>query len=103
MAQPVPAQIVLAGADRSAGRIPVFAIAVTLVVVINLLALENAAYLTPGKLALVPANPYPWGPARMAGAIRDEERRSAQYSLNPSRSAAGLGKCTPELQPGRMP
>ncbi len=66
MAQPVAARGVLAGAGHSGGRIPIFPIAITLVLVINLLALVNAAYLTPGTLALVPSNPYPWGSARMA-------------------------------------
>jgi hypothetical protein len=46
---------------------PVFACSVLLVVVINLLALENATRLTPGKLALFPINPYPWAPAKVAG------------------------------------
>lgn len=67
------------GAPRSSGghtgtagvladaRIPLFATVVTLVVLINILALENAAYLTPSKLALIPANPYSSAPARSAG------------------------------------
>jgi hypothetical protein len=40
---------------------------VLLVVVMNVLALENAPKLTPNKLSLVPTNPYPWGPAKIAG------------------------------------
>jgi hypothetical protein len=56
----------VAGARVAVRRIPLFAGVVTLAILINLLALQNAAYLTPGKLALVPANPYPWTPARIA-------------------------------------
>ncbi len=41
------------------------AAAVLLVVAINLLALENAPKLTPTKLGLVPANPYPWTPSKV--------------------------------------
>ena len=40
---------------------------VILVVAINVLALENAPKLTPTKLSLVPINPYPWYPAKVAG------------------------------------
>jgi uncharacterized membrane protein len=38
-------------------RVALFASVVVLVVIINLLALENAASLTPGKLALMPTHP----------------------------------------------
>lgn len=40
---------------------------ILLVVAINLLVLENAPRLTPTKLSLIPANPYPWTPAKVAG------------------------------------
>ena len=49
------------------GRVPLFAGIVAFVIVINLLALENASKLTPHKLGLIPANPYTWFPARVAG------------------------------------
>ncbi len=48
-------------------RVPLFTAAVLLVVFLNVLALRNAARLTPEKLALVPPNPYPWSPAKVAG------------------------------------
>jgi uncharacterized membrane protein len=48
-------------------RVPLFAGAVLLVVVINILALENALKLTPAKLSLVPTNSCPWAPAKVAG------------------------------------
>jgi uncharacterized membrane protein len=37
-----------------------------LVVVMNLLALANAPKLTPNKLGLLPTNPYPWSPVKVA-------------------------------------
>ena len=47
--------------------IPPAAVAVVLLfVMVNVLALANAPSLTPTKLALFPANPYPWFPARLA-------------------------------------
>ena len=51
----------------SGSRVPLFISVVLLVVVINIVALENAPKLTPAKLSLVPTNPYPWAPARIAG------------------------------------
>jgi hypothetical protein len=45
---------------------PATAAALLLVVALNLLALQNAARLTPNKLALFPANLYPWAPATFA-------------------------------------
>jgi uncharacterized membrane protein len=48
-------------------RIPLFAGAAALVVFLNAAALLNANRLTPEKLALVPPNPYPWAPAKVAG------------------------------------
>jgi len=56
----------LGRSHSSEGRIPLFAGTVAVVVVINLLALENASRLTPQKLGLLPANPYPWTPAQVA-------------------------------------
>ena len=47
-------------------RQPVFASVVLLVVGLNILALANAAKLTPSRLALVPANPHPWLAAKVA-------------------------------------
>jgi uncharacterized membrane protein len=44
----------------------IIASTIVLVVVINILALENAPKLTPPKLSLVPTNPYPWAPAKAA-------------------------------------
>lgn len=38
-----------------------------LVFVLNLLALVNASSLTPSRLTLVPPNPYPWTPVKVAG------------------------------------
>jgi hypothetical protein len=38
-----------------------------LVVVINILVLENALKLTPDKLSLMPTNPHPWTPVKVAG------------------------------------
>lgn len=49
------------------GRVPLFVSVVLLVVVINILVLENASQLTPAKLSLVPTNPYPWAPTKIAG------------------------------------
>jgi len=46
--------------------IAVFTCLVAVAVGMNALALENAARLTPRKLALVPVNPYPWKPTRLA-------------------------------------
>lgn len=51
----------------SGSGIPLFVSAVLLVVVINILVLENGPRLTPPKLSLVPTNPYPWAPAKVAG------------------------------------
>jgi uncharacterized membrane protein len=48
-------------------RVPLFVSTVLLVVVINILALENALKLTPDKLSLMPTNPHPWTPAKVAG------------------------------------
>ena len=55
------------GAHWADSRVPHFVGAALLVVVLNVLALLNASRLTPQKLALVPPNPYPWAPARVAG------------------------------------
>jgi hypothetical protein len=49
------------------GRVPLFTGIVAVVIVVNILALENAPKLTPHKLELVPTNPYPWLPAKFAG------------------------------------
>ena len=54
-------------ASRAESRTSLFTAAVAVVIVINLLALENAPKLTPHKLGLVPTNPYPWTPAKVAG------------------------------------
>jgi hypothetical protein len=51
----------------SGSRAPLFVSTVLLVVVINILVLENAPRLMPAKLCLVPTNPYPWAPAKVAG------------------------------------
>ena len=48
-------------------RVGAFATVVIAVMFLNALALLNAPRLTPGRLALVPPNPNPWAPARMAG------------------------------------
>jgi hypothetical protein len=55
------------GAQWADSRVPLFVAAALLVVFLNLVALMNPARLTPGKLALVPPNPYPWAPAKLAG------------------------------------
>ena len=47
-------------------RVGLFATAVVVVVFLNLLAMTNAPRLTPCKLAVVPPNPYPWAPAKVA-------------------------------------
>jgi uncharacterized membrane protein len=60
-----PGGLVAAGMRLGGYRATRFAGVVALAVLINLLALQNAANLTPGKLALVPVNPYPWVPARI--------------------------------------
>lgn len=52
--------------SRVEGRMPLFTGIVAVVIVMNLLALENAPKLTPHKLALIPTNPYPWTPAKVA-------------------------------------
>jgi hypothetical protein len=52
---------------RADSRVPVFMASAAAVLLLNFLALANAAHLTPGKLALVPPNPYPWAPAKVAG------------------------------------
>jgi hypothetical protein len=49
------------------GRVPLFVGVVAVVIVVNLLAIENAPKLTPHKLGLIPTNPYPWSPAKVAG------------------------------------
>jgi uncharacterized membrane protein len=54
--------------ERRAG---VFAAAVVVVVILNALAVSNAQRLMPGKLALVPPNPYPWAPAKVARPPQD--------------------------------
>jgi hypothetical protein len=51
----------------SGSRAPFFVSIVLLVVVINVVVLENAPKLTPAKLSLVPTNPYPWTPTKIAG------------------------------------
>jgi surface polysaccharide O-acyltransferase-like enzyme len=48
-------------------RVPLFVSIVLLVAFLNILALVNAPKLTPAKLSLVPTNPYPWAPAKVAG------------------------------------
>jgi uncharacterized membrane protein len=55
------------GSNWADSRVPLFVGAALLVVVLNVLALLYAPRLTPQKLALVPPNPYPWAPARVAG------------------------------------
>jgi len=55
------------GAQWAQSRVPVFLGAALLVVFLNVVALINANRLTPEKLALVPPNPYPWAPAKVAG------------------------------------
>jgi uncharacterized membrane protein len=55
------------GSQWADTRVAVFAGAALLVVFLNILALENAPRLTPERLALVPPNPYPWAPAKVAG------------------------------------
>ena len=52
-------------------RVAVFATSVAVVVILNLLAVTNARRLIPGKLALVPPNPYPWAPAHVARPPQD--------------------------------
>ncbi len=59
------------GASLVISRVGVFAIAVLVVVILNLLAMRNALQLTPGKLALVPPNPYPWAPSKVARPPQD--------------------------------
>ena len=51
----------------SGSRAPLFVSTVLLVVGINILVLENAPRLMPAKLSLVPTNPYPWAPTKVAG------------------------------------
>jgi uncharacterized membrane protein len=55
------------GARWADSRVPLFVGAALLVVFLNVVALMNATRLTPDKLALVPTNPYPWTPAKVAG------------------------------------
>jgi uncharacterized membrane protein len=55
------------GVQWADSRVPLFVGAALLVVLLNVMALVNANRLTPGKLALVPPNPYPWAPAKVAG------------------------------------
>jgi len=52
-------------------RVGLFATSVLVVVCLNVLALTNAPRLTPGRLALVPPNPYPWVPAKVARPPQD--------------------------------
>jgi len=66
----IAAPMAVARAARSHwvdGRVPLCAGIVAVVIVVNLLALENAPRLTPHKLGLIPTNPYPWVPAKVAG------------------------------------
>jgi uncharacterized membrane protein len=62
-----PGGLVAAGARPGSYRVTRFAGVVTLVILLNLLALQNAAYLTPDRLALLPVNPNSWTPTRIAG------------------------------------
>jgi hypothetical protein len=55
------------GAQGAESRVPLFVGAALLVVFLNVVALMNANRFTPEKLALVPPNPYPWAPAKVAG------------------------------------
>jgi len=55
----------------SDSRVGLFAAAVLVVVFLNFLAVTHAASLTPGKLALVPPNPYPWAPTKLARPPQD--------------------------------
>jgi uncharacterized membrane protein len=55
------------GSQWADSRVPLFVAAALLVVFLNMMALMNPGPLTPGKLALVPPNPYPWAPAKVAG------------------------------------
>jgi uncharacterized membrane protein len=55
------------GSQWADSRVPLFVATVLLVVFLNVMALMNPGRLTPGKLALVPSNPYPWAPAKVAG------------------------------------
>jgi uncharacterized membrane protein len=55
------------GSQWADSRVPLFVATALLVVFLNVMALMNPGRLTPGKLALVPPNPYPWAPAKVAG------------------------------------
>jgi hypothetical protein len=55
------------GARGADSRAPFFMAAAALALFLNVLALENAAHLTPEKLALIPPNPHAWAPAKVAG------------------------------------
>jgi len=55
------------GSRWADSRVPLFVGAALLVVFLNVMALMNAPRLTPGRLALVPPNPYPWAPTKVAG------------------------------------
>jgi hypothetical protein len=55
------------GSNWADSRVPLFIGAALLVVLLNVLALLNAPRLTPEKLALLPKNPYPWVPTKVAG------------------------------------
>ena len=55
------------GSQWADSRVPLFLGAALLIVFLNVVALMNATRLTPDKLALVPTNPYPWAPAKVAG------------------------------------
>jgi hypothetical protein len=59
------------GAQWVDSRVGLFATSVLVVVSLNVLALANAPRLMPGKLALVPPNPYPWVPAKVARPPQD--------------------------------
>jgi hypothetical protein len=54
------------GSQWADSRVPLFLGAALLVVFLNVVALMNATRFTPDRLALVPTNPYPWAPAKVA-------------------------------------
>lgn len=55
------------GSRWADSRVALFTGAALLIVFLNVLALRNAPRLMPEKLSLVPPNPYPWAPAKVAG------------------------------------
>jgi uncharacterized membrane protein len=59
------------GYSPVSSRVAVFATSVLVAVILNLLALTHALQLMPAKLALVPPNPYPWAPAKVARPPQD--------------------------------